>query len=150
MGENVVTGHLRFRAREAVARDAAIDEARMFRAECFRVNSSLLKRCARRLVVKENVGVGEKFLKSFRAAWIIIVERDGALVAICGEKIGGFAANERRPPRPRLIAGAGALDLDDIGAKVAKQHRAIRAGEGFGQFDNPDSIERRVHSREYN
>jgi hypothetical protein len=49
-----------------------------------------------------------------------------------------------------LIAGAGAFDLDDIGAKVAKQHRAIRAGECFGQFDNPDSIERRVHSREYN
>jgi len=44
-----------------------------------------------------------------------------------------------------VVAHAGALDLDDIGAEIPKEHCGIRTGQGFRQFDNADSVEDRGH-----
>lgn len=100
--------------------------------------------------MKKNVRACEQFLKGFRAAWVIVIECDGALVAIGGKKISGFASNKRRSPSSGLIANARALDFDDVGAQIAEQHGAVGAGKSFGQLDNANAIENGVHGREYN
>jgi hypothetical protein len=44
-----------------------------------------------------------------------------------------------------VVADSGAFNLDDISAEIAKEHRGVWTGQGFRQFDNPDSFEDRGH-----
>ena len=97
--------------------------------------------------MKEDVGGDKELLKGVQATRIVVVEDHRALVAVGGKKISRFAGDERRTPSSRLIAGAGTLDLDYIGAEIAKQHGTIGAGERFGEFDNADAIENGIHGR---
>src|SRR5262249_32091237 len=62
------------------------------------------------------------------------VERDAALVAVAREVVGaqGRQTGQRqewRPPGTRLVAGAGALDLDDLRAEVAEHLSAERSSQ---------------------
>ena len=84
--------------------------------------------------------------KNFRFARIVVVERNGALVAVRGKKIGGHGAYKWRTPCARLISRVRAFDLDDVGAKIAEQHGAIRTGQRLGQLNYPDSIEDVLHA----
>jgi hypothetical protein len=47
-----------------------------------------------------------------------------------------------------LVATRIALDLDYIGAEISKQHRAIGASQGFGEFNNSDPIKDHAHGNE--
>jgi hypothetical protein len=47
-----------------------------------------------------------------------------------------------------LVATRIALDLDDVGAKIPKQHCAIGASQGFREFNNSDPIEDHAHGNE--
>lgn len=44
-------------------------------------------------------------------------------------------------PAARLVAQSGALDLDDVRAKIPEQHRAVRACERLTQFDDAHIIQ---------
>ena len=46
-----------------------------------------------------------------------------------------------RPREARHLA-AGRLDLDDVGAEVGEQHRAVRPGERLREVDDPHTLER--------
>ena len=69
---------------------------------------------------------------------MVVIQSDGSLVAIGGEKIGRLCAHKRGAPAPRLVATASALDFDHVGAEIPKQHRAIGAGQGFREFNDSD------------
>jgi hypothetical protein len=43
------------------------------------------------------------------------------------------------------VADAGTLDLDDAGAEVAEHHPGVRPGEGAGQVDDEDAVQRSGH-----
>ena len=60
----------------------AMDEPRIFRANGFGVDATLLERRSGRLVVNENVGLGEQFLKGLRTKRVIVVKSDRTLIAI--------------------------------------------------------------------
>jgi hypothetical protein len=47
-----------------------------------------------------------------------------------------------------LVAAPNALDLDHVGAKIPKQHRAIGASQGFREFNDSDPIEDHAHGNE--
>ena len=51
-----------------------------------------------------------------------------------------LAADEGREV-PRLVAEAGRLDLQDLGAEIAKALGRERAGQDAGQVDDPDPLE---------
>jgi len=51
-------------------------------------------------------------------------------------------------PRARVVATAGTLDLDHVGAHVAERLRAERTGDVLRQVDDDDSVERQGHGRE--
>src|SRR5262249_4438146 len=57
------------------------------------------------------------------------VEGDGPLVAVAGQEVGAERAEVGRPPLARLVALAGPLHLDDVGAEVAEHLAAERAGQ---------------------
>src|ERR1700722_2695464 len=44
-----------------------------------------------------------------------------------------------------MLASAGRLDLDDLGAEVGELKRAIRHGENLAEVDYADSVERQGH-----
>ena len=47
------------------------------------------------------------------------------------------------PPRryAEVVAAARALHLDDVGAEVAEQHRAVRAGDDAREVEDADAVE---------
>ena len=49
-----------------------------------------------------------------------------SLVAIDRQKVATLALDCRRLPLARVVACAGQFDFDDIGAKVAQEHRTRR------------------------
>ena len=53
--------------------------------------------------------------------------------------VGG--GKEGRPPLPRVVATAGALDLDDVGAEIREQLPAPGAGQDAGQLEDADAVE---------
>ncbi len=52
----------------------------------------------------------------------------------------GIVATRHQPPR--LIAGAGLFDLDDIGAELRELLRRERSGEYLGEIDDSNAVER--------
>ena len=49
-------------------------------------------------------------------------------------------------PQPRVSSPwPGRLDLDDPGAEVAEHHRGVRAGQGAGEVDDQDAVQRPGH-----
>ena len=54
----------------------------------------------------------------------------------------------RRAPAARVVAGARALDLDDVGAQVGEGHRAERAGQHAREVGDEQAVQGgRVHGR---
>ena len=46
-------------------------------------------------------------------------------------------------PQPRVSSPpCGVLHLDHVGAEVAEHHRRVRAGEGAGQVDDDQAVQR--------
>ena len=68
------------------------------------------------------------------------IEGHAPLVAIERHEIGAVAGDLRRK-RPRVVAAARSLDLHDIGAEIAEQHAAMRAGNEPGEIEYLDAAE---------
>src|SRR5207247_1767662 len=65
--------------------------------------------------------------------------------AVHRQEVRRLAARIRRPPCPRLVAVARALDLDDVRAQVSEQHRAVRAGQHAREVEDANA-RRRQHA----
>src|SRR4051794_8749489 len=81
---------------------------------------------------------------------------DRALAAVRRVEIGGRQVlargpfEEGRPPAAGVVAGAGALDLDDVGAEVGEELPDPRAGENPRQLQDLHAFKRLhacAHSR---
>ena|ERR1700675_1661066 len=99
----------------------------------------------RRLVAEEHIRRGYQALQHFGVASVVVIERDRALISVRRQEVRGLPAHKWRAPSARLISGAGALDLDYVGAQITEQHRAIRSGERLGQFDYANSFKNGLH-----
>ena len=70
------------------------------------------------------------------------IELDRALAAVGGMEIGGaeMAAvgrlHERRPPAAGVVAGALALDLDDVGAEIGENLAGPGPGQDAGELEH--------------
>ena len=83
-----------------------------------------------REIVHDHIGAVDEMLDEFAIRGSAEVGGDAELVAIDAEEIRALAARiEGRSPPARLVARAGALDLDDVGAKITEHHRRERSGE---------------------
>ncbi len=66
------------------------------------------------------------------------VQDDGAFLAVDTEEVGRFPVGVRGTPGPGLVAAAGPLDLDDLGAEVGEQHGQVRRREHAAEVGHDD------------
>jgi hypothetical protein len=99
---------------------------------------------ARAKALDQHVGLGgrDQLDEKVLPARIAEVQRDRFLVARdqLGEERG---AVPRLAEMPDLIAAPRILDLDDVGAEVAEEHRHRRAGDHLPAVEHRDAGERR-------
>ena len=55
--------------------------------------------------------------------------------------------HERRPPVARVVAGAGPLDLDHVGAEIGERLSSPRTRQNARKLKNADASERSRHVR---
>src|SRR5215469_3795516 len=124
--EDVVTRLPRLGPGEAVPRNRAINQARMFRTQSLRINAAPFQRLDRRLIAHEHIRASEQAMEDLAALGLIVIESDRALIPIGRKKVSRLRANEGRPPGAGLVTDAGSLQLNHVGSEIAQQHRAIR------------------------
>ena len=121
----------------------SFDEARVVEAE--------LGEPAGLEILDHDVGARRELAHDAPAVLGLEVDRDRALAAIAGMIIGSRhlravgALDERRPPAARVVAGAGALDLHDVGAEVGQNLPGPRPGQDARKLQNAKTGERSRH-----
>jgi len=138
LNHRVVSRLIATRAVLAEAGDRAEDEPWMLRGER-RVVEAEPRHRTRAEVLDNDVGLVDQLAENSPAFGGLEVEREAFFVAVDTEEVRAFLADERWSPSPGVVAPAGLLDLDDTGAHVGQQHRAIGAGEHPCQINNGET-----------
>ena len=139
LDDRVVAGQVLLGARLPVARDRAIDDARVERGNRVVVEAESGE-ASRSEVLDHDVGCADEATESAGAHIALQVERDALLVSVQAEKKRAPARAVGRP-RARIVPMGRLFDLDDLRAHVAEHHRAIGAGEHAREVDDAESIE---------
>src|SRR5262245_45309308 len=100
-------------------------------------------------VLEQHIAFREQLVENRLAFALGKIERYGTFVAIAGEVIGAQIAGERRAPTAGLVAAAGALELDDVGAEVAEHLPAEWAGQHARGVEHAYVVERGVRVRSH-
>jgi hypothetical protein len=80
-------------------------------------------------------------MKASTPAALLEVQRQAALVAIDQFEVAGLAVH--RAGAACVVAGAGVLDLDHVGAEIAEVHGCQRSWQESAQIKDAKSVERR-------
>ncbi len=124
--QRIVTGQVLHRPGRAECADVAIDKARFLGAQRRGVESELLDQ-SRAHVLQHHVGLVEHEAREcgqFRC--VLEIDRCRALVAIERLEHRTGAVPERRPPVPRIVAGAFGFDLEHGRAQIGEHLRTKR------------------------
>jgi hypothetical protein len=140
LDDHVVAGLRSAGAGGAVAGDRTVNEPPVQSAHPIGPESQPLER-ARPEVLDEHVGVANQVLEQLAAFRRFQIDGNALLVPVDTQEIGAPAVHERCP-RSRVVAMAGVLDLDDLGAHVAEQHRAQGSGQHAGEVDHLQPVKR--------
>ena len=134
LDDGVIAGIAAARAVGAEAGNPAMHELREFRAQHVVADAPFVER-ARLEILDQDVGGLQHLHQHGAAAFGGEVEPDRALVAVDADEIGRVLLVERRAPVAHLVAGR-RFDLDDVGAVVGEDLRAIGAAEHARQIDH--------------
>ena len=126
LDDEVVAGAAGGLAPGAEPADRAVDDARVARADRVVAHAEPVG-AAELEVLDHDVRASAQLERERPTLGIAEVEGAAALAAVDREVVRRLAAGERRAPRAGLVAALGPLDLDDVGAEVGEQHRAVRA-----------------------
>ena len=110
-----------------IATDRAVDELWVIGAKIFEAKPKSIGTAGDEVFDHDVTGGGES-ARDRDALWIAEVHGDGAFSAVRRHVIGGLATCPGRSPSAGDVAAIGTLDLDDLGAKVRQDHRAVRPG----------------------
>ena len=95
-----------------------------------------------------HVGLGDQSADLGLAIGAFEIDRDRALAAVAAVEIGRAAlgvGDEGRAPAARVVARAGALDLDHLGAEIGEQLSRPRPRQDARELDHPYPGERLIH-----
>src|SRR4029077_8418336 len=98
-------------------------------------------------VLDDDVGGAGEVEYHLARPWMAEVERDGELADVDTREVGALVGAPRLElghAAPRVVALAGALDLDDARAEVAQQPRAVGAGQHAREVEHGETGEERV------
>jgi hypothetical protein len=118
-----------------VARDRAVDEARVLLAQLLVAQAQLVD-AAELEVLDHHVALLRKVARDLLAFGRLQVERDRALVAVDAVEVGGLGLAHAQAPVARVVAAARVLDLDHLGAHVGQHHAAPGARQDAGQVED--------------
>ena len=148
LGQHVVAGARRVGTRLPEASDGAIDEARVFSGQIL-VGEAVFGHVPDLEILHHDVAFGDQPARQRLARLPRDVDGERALVAVRAEVIGAFlrilavlGLDVGRAPFAGVVAGAGPLDLDHIGAQITQELRAGRPGQDAGEVENADTVER--------
>ena len=139
--DQVVAGPSGIGTAAAEARDRTVDEPRMPRRHRFVVEPEP-RHGARPEVLDQDIGTPEQPPQHRLPLLALQVEGATALAAVDRQVVRRLAPEKRRAERARLVAPAGLLDLDDVGAHVAEALGAERSGDDAAEVDDADALER--------
>ena len=146
----VVARARRIGAALAKTRQAAIHQARVDGLQAG-VIEPVARHVADLEVLDEHVAVLGQLAHQRLALRLGNVAGNAALVAVGAQVIRRFVrfaaigrGQKGRAPVARVVAGAGALDLDHVGAQIGQGLRAPRPGQHAGEVEYADAFER-VH-----
>ena len=145
LDDEVVARAVRLGAGLAEAGDRAVHEPRVQPGERLVPEAELVHR-SRPEVLEEHVALARERLKDLASLGRLEVQGDALLVAVDRHEVRRLALDERRPAA-RVVALAGLLDLDDLGAHVTEHHGAEGTGEDAGEVENADTGEGRLTLR---
>jgi hypothetical protein len=89
------------------------------------------------VVIDDDIGFFDQFVKYLPAPVAIQVEDDALFVAVMGNKIGAFPFKHIGGCATTTVAGTGPLDLDNFRAQISQNHGAVGSGDDGGQVKNP-------------
>ena len=125
----------------AEAGDRAIDQARVERLQA-RIVEPVFGEAAGLEILDHDIGLGGHAPDDLAPLGTLEIERERALAAIAGMEVGGvepfavLARQKGRAPSARIVAGAGALDLDDVGSQIGQRLAGPGPGQDAGQFQH--------------
>jgi hypothetical protein len=91
-------------------------------------------------IFNDDVGQLGELVDDLLGSIALQVDRDTFLAAVQCTEIGAVALAQRWPPADQIALKA--FDLDDLGAKVGHQARAVRAGQHGRKIEYPDALQR--------
>jgi hypothetical protein len=136
--DGVVAGLARERAGLAEAGHRGVDHSGIHRAHRRVAQAELLGHAGQE-VLDDHVRPPRQLEGQPRALGLLQIHRDPALVAVHRRERRAHPAVAAQ--RAQVVAAAGPLQLDDVGAQVAQQGRAIGAGDDAGEVEDADALE---------
>ena len=147
----IVAGALGVGAVLAEAGHRAIDQPRVFRRQALVVEAELGEPADLEILDQHVRALGQ--LVHDAAAFLVLeVGFDRTLAAVGGMEIGRAdmlavgAFDEGRSPAAGVVAGALALDLDDVGAEVGQHLPRPGPGQDAGKFEDAETRQRLRHA----
>ena len=145
--QQIVAGAGLVRAVLAEAGDRAVDQPRVLRRQAL-VVEAVLGEPAELEILDHHVGARRELLDDALAVRRLEVDRDRALAAVAGEIVGRaetaavLVLHEGRAPAAGVVARAGALDLDHVGAEIGERLAGPGTGEDAGKLEHANARER--------
>src|SRR6185312_10717821 len=93
-------------------------------------------------ILDDDVAFRGELAQQIAPAFAGQIERDAFLVACFRQPHQRVAAFGVGPEPAQRVAGAGRLDLDHLGAELAQNGGAMRAGDESAEIEDADSLER--------
>src|SRR5208282_2523232 len=148
----IVAGARRIGTGLAETGHRAIDQPRVFRRQACVIEPELGE-ITDLEVLQQHVGARREFPDDAAAVFALEVELDRTLAAVGAVEIGGAemaaggGGNERRAPAAGIVAGAGALDLDHVGAEIGQDLPGPRPGQDTGKLQYSQTGQWTGHGR---
>ena len=140
LGNEVEAAALAIGAGLAEAGDGGVDQARVAGRQRRPPETQPLERAGPE-ILDQDVGAIDQLQQLGLAGLGLEVDDDRALVAVPDHEGRAFAAHEGRHAT-RIVAAVGPLDLDDVGAVVGQQHRAVGARQMARQVHDREPLQR--------
>jgi len=118
----------------AEAGDGGIDDGRIDLAQLLIAQAQAVHN-AGTVILQNHVALGHQLAEHLFTGLALEVQDDAALVAVEVHIIGAFAVDNGKVAAG-VIALAGTLDLDDLGAQICQHHAAVRGGKHAGQIQH--------------
>ena len=96
----------------------------------------------RQEILDDDVGARHEIACGGEIVRLAKIPELAALVAVDRQEVRRLPVlGERRTPGARVVTAVRALDLDDVGAQVAEQHRRVRAGQDAAEVGDEQAVE---------